>query len=141
MDLFAIGKIRKPHGLGGALKVQMYYPYTDEVLSRFKIFIDEREVTFEQVFGRVNDLCVLKLQGLNSKIDADVYRNEEILALVSRDYFYSFHLIGLKVFRGAAYLGESMDIQWINGVEFLDLKEEMISLNQIKAIEKDSIYV
>lgn len=141
MEEYIIGSIQNTHGLTGVMKVKMYYPYTDEILAKFKIILRDQEFEVEKVFGKTKENCLIKVKGVDDIEEAKEYKNESIIALINEEDFYSFHLIGYTVFKDNVRVGVVQDIQWINGMEFLDLEKEMITIDQIKEVKNNKVYL
>jgi len=110
-----LGKVIRPHGLEGLLRV---WSYARSEAS----FIDAEEIFLRPVSGEVHgyrvlsvrphkNILLMKLEGLNSIDQAENFRGAEVLAkhgAISREEgeFFWHELIGLKVFSdGGDYLG------------------------------------
>jgi 16S rRNA processing protein RimM len=113
--LLVLGKVIKPHGLEGLLRV---WSYASSEVS----FIDAEEIYLRSVSGKLHGYRVLSvrphknfllmnLEGLNSIGQAEEFRGAEILvryeAITCEEGEYLWHeLIGLKVFLDTGdYLG------------------------------------
>jgi 16S rRNA processing protein RimM len=106
--MFVIGKILKPHGLNGDLRV---YPTTDDP-SRFEL-LEQVEVrvpgsdavteTIERVWYH-KGFVMLKFKGVQNARDAEAFRNAELvipdeLALpLEENEYYSRDLYGMSVY-------------------------------------------
>ncbi len=105
-DFLYIGRVAKPHGVRGEIKV---FPTTDDV-KRY----NELDYVYIEVAGKdekysivsvkyVGKFVVLKLEGLNTVEDTLIFRNAVVkvekskgIALEEDEYYYS-DLIGMKV--------------------------------------------
>lgn len=118
-DFITIGRVIRPHGMDGTLKV---FPLTD-FPERFKLL---KEVFLVKGFSRklsINKLrfhkgCILlTLKGCSDRTTAEEWRNAEV-AIDSKDLwplgegeYYHFQIEGLKVFsEDGEYLGEVKQI-------------------------------
>ncbi len=114
-NLLVLGKVIKPHGLEGLLRV---WSYSGSEAS----FIDAEEIYLRHVSGKLsryhvlsvnphNNILLMNLEGLNSIGQAEEFRGAEILvryeAITREEGEYLWHeLIGLKVFLDTGdYLG------------------------------------
>jgi 16S rRNA processing protein RimM len=105
-DLVAIGKISKPHGIRGALKVMPYFQL-DHLLPQFQRFwlVQKQQTRLiqPQWFRRSGRSLLLKIEGIDDLISAEGFRGWEIS--VDRDQlpelpggqYYTFQLVGLPV--------------------------------------------
>ncbi len=108
MDLIAYGKVIKPHGLSGEVKV---LPFSGEFSSfkNFSTLYISQEIKNPPKFeisrsrNQTNHIIV-KLQGIDSIEDAQrlkgltVFINKEELPEKEEDEYYWFELIGMDVF-------------------------------------------
>src|SRR5690554_5406194 len=75
--MLIIGKVLKPHGVRGGLKVKSFMDIF-YIFSEIKnIFIAEIEYKIEKVQPSAN-FVILQLEGINSIEDAEKFRNAEI---------------------------------------------------------------
>ena len=106
-DLFTVGRVVKPHGVKGKMKVL----YFGEDLSRFS---DYREILIRDSTGRAQsyeileaggqpDRPILRLKGVNSVEETApllgkeiVIRKEQLPALEEREYYW-FDILGMAV--------------------------------------------
>ena len=114
--LLVLGKVIRPHGLEGLLRVWSYAPSEAS-------FIDAEEIYLRQVSGKLNgyyrvlsvsphkDILLMNLEGVNSIDQAEEFRGAEVLvrseAVTREEGEYFWHeLIGLKVYLDTGdYLG------------------------------------
>ncbi len=113
--LLVLGKVIKPHGLEGLLRVWSYAPSEAS-------FIDSEEIYLRAVSGKLHgyrvlsvrphkNILLMNLEGVNSVDQAEEFRGAEVLAkyeaITREEGEYFWHeLIGLKVFLDTGdYLG------------------------------------
>ena len=113
--LLVLGKVIKPHGLEGLLRVWSYAPSEAS-------FIDPEEIYLRAVSGKLHgyrvlsvrphkNILLMNLEGVNSVDQAEEFRGAEVLAkyeaITREEGEYFWHeLIGLKVFLDTGdYLG------------------------------------
>ncbi len=100
---FAVGKIVKPHGLKGALKV---YPFTTET-ERFHegtvYFCKDRELTLDSA-GKIGSNLLLKFKGIDSREDAEALIGEDLtveedsLVPLDEGEYYAHQILKCNVF-------------------------------------------
>ncbi|MFH1491413.1 MAG: ribosome maturation factor RimM [Pseudomonadota bacterium] len=116
-DLLLLGKVIRPHGLDGALRVLSFAESEKSFLKAGVLFI--RSVTGETRKHEIRSIkphkkvLLLELEALSSLEEAEKYRDADIL--IDRDtlqreegdeYFW-FELLGLDVYlKGGTYLGK-----------------------------------
>jgi len=110
-----VGKVIRPHGRGGLLRILSYARSEAS-------FLDARSVFIRSVLGQLDEYTVasvrphkkvflMELNGLSSKVDAEKYRGAEIFirkAALTRekDEFFWYELLGVGVYlETGAYLG------------------------------------
>jgi 16S rRNA processing protein RimM len=115
-DLLLMGKVVRPHGIEGALRIKSYAQSEDSFLNAGTVFLrsssgETREYAVASVRPHKNTFLI-KLEGLNTLEEAEKYREATIL--IKRDSLpreeddeYFWHdLIGLEVYlRGGEYVG------------------------------------
>lgn len=141
MKKFVIGEVRRLHGVHGALKISMYYPYSKDVLLKYGAYIADRFFDVNEVFGIVKDCAILKLEAVDSFDLASELKGQAISVEIPDDVFYSVHFIGSQVFRGEDLIGEVLDISWTNDVEYLDLATYLIPIDQILGFKGGKIFI
>ena len=114
--LLLVGKVIRPHGLGGLLRIYSYAQSVETFLKADSIFLKLDPEEFQEYrvvsIKTHRNVHLLKLEGLDSLEDAEMCRGAEILikkdSLVRNDeeeYFW-FELIGLEVFlENGSYIG------------------------------------
>jgi 16S rRNA processing protein RimM len=110
-----MGKVLRPHGLEGVLRVRSYASSPDSFLEAGSVFLKTTAGKIQQ-FSVISvtphkNILLMRLEGLNSGTSAEEYREAEVLVgkeSLSREadeYFY-FELVGLEVFlESGEYLG------------------------------------
>lgn len=103
--MFVIGKIVKPQGIKGEVKVAIISSFPDRFLKLKTVFLEKpvgKELAVEKV--RVKDTTAyVKFAGVNTRNDAELLRNRELfvpesdLHELDKDSFYLHQLIGLDV--------------------------------------------
>lgn len=107
-ELLPVGKISKPHGLKGEVKVFLYGGKLDSITKLNSLFIrkkeDEKPVELKISHLRIqNNTTIIGLEGINTTEEASVLRGAIVLVDKSdlpetqEDEFYWFQLIGLNV--------------------------------------------
>ena len=107
-DLLLLGKVIRPHGLEGVMRIQSFDQPEHSFLKARTLFLKlgAEEIHAHSVLSVKphKNIFLLKLKGLNSLEDAEKYRGAEILVkkevLVREDSdeFFWYELIGLKVY-------------------------------------------
>ena len=115
-NLLLVGKVIRPHGLGGLLKIFSHAQSVETFLKAGSIFLklDPEEFQEHTVVSikKHRNVFLFKLEGLNSLEEAEMYRGAEILirkdSLIREDeeeYFW-FELIGLRAYlENGRYIG------------------------------------
>jgi len=115
-NLLLLGKVIRPHGLDGLLRIRSYAQSEESFLNAGTVFIksgsgeaSEHRIIFIRPHKKI---FLLKLEGLSSLDDAERLRGAEILI---RKYsagngngqeYYWYELIGLRVYLdGGKYIG------------------------------------
>lgn len=122
-QLIVLGKISRPHGVRGELRMQVHTPYP-EFLSHVKtVYVNRRSTDKNATVYTVNsvrfhhDMALLTLEGVESRNDADLLRGHFVLASRSLaapledDEIYLTQLLGLSVYsEDGEFLGKIDDI-------------------------------
>lgn len=120
-SLLPVGKVLRPHGLRGQVKVSAYAGPDATFLSARNIFLRDRtgkmvEVTIASV-RTFKAGYIVELEELSSLTDAEMYRDADILVRKSalprkeEDEYFWDELLGLDVFlESGEYLGPISDI-------------------------------
>lgn len=122
MGLISFGKITKPHGLAGEVKLLPHSRTMDSFNEITRIYIENKSSTTPQEFNITSrrfhkNTAILKLDGVESIEEArslsglEVYIQEGELGELEEDEYYFFELIGLQAYTDdGAYLGKVEDI-------------------------------
>lgn len=104
MELLTIGKIVKPQGIKGEVKIQLYTDYEHGVKNLTAVYVDQigkKEIKTVSVrFG----FAYILFEGINSREEAETLRNLEVSAdkeqmeINEPDLYYIEDVIGSKVF-------------------------------------------
>lgn len=107
-NLLLLGKVLRPHGLDGLMRIQSYAQSVESFLHARDVLLEVIPMKFQE-FKVISirphkNIFLLKLEGLDS-IDAaekfrgaDIHIRKDSLDRKSEDEFFWFELIGLKVF-------------------------------------------
>lgn len=119
-SLLPLGKILRPHGLRGLLRVGSYASSAASFREAGEVFLEmasgERHPFEVESAQSHRKGVLLKLRGLNTGQAAEAYRGAEILVAKDRlgreeDEFFWYELIGLEVFLDTGiYLGRVTEI-------------------------------
>jgi len=115
-DLILVGHVICPHGLTGLLRIVSYAQSKETFLQAGSVFLNKDQNEFHKrkvVSIRAHGAAyLLRLSGLNSVDQAEIFRGAEILirkgSLVKRDEdeFFWYELLGLDVYLTTGqYLG------------------------------------
>lgn len=119
-NLLLVGKVIRPHGLGGLLRIYSYARSGDTFLKAGHVFlkIDPEEFSEYRIVSvkTHGNAILLRLDGLNSLEDAEIYRGAEIwirkdgLIRTDGEYFW-FEIIGIEVrLENSRYIGRVKEI-------------------------------
>ena len=117
-EYLRIGIITSPHGIKGEVKV---FPSTDDP----ERFLQVKDVVVETAKGRqtmqiqgtkyFKNMVILKLSGINSMNEAELFRNADILihrsqsAPLEEGHYFIVDLIGLEVYEKERHVGTVTD--------------------------------
>lgn len=115
-DLVLIGRVIRPHGLTGLLRIVSYAQSKETFLKAGSVLLNKGQNEFHEKkvvsIRSHGSAYLLRLSGLNSIDEAEVFRGAEILikkAFLSKkdeDEFFWYELIGLNVYLTTGqYLG------------------------------------
>ncbi len=122
MGLISFGKITKPHGLAGEVKLLPHSRTMDSFSEITRIYIENKSSDTPQEFNITSfsfhkNTAILELHGVDSIEQAqslsgrEVYIEESELGELEEDEFYFLELIGLEAFTDdGTYLGKVEDI-------------------------------
>lgn len=120
-NLLLLGKVIRPHGLEGLVRIWSYAQSEESFLNAGTIFLKPVSEEFHEFtilsIKHHKNIFLMKLDGLNSLEEAERYRGARILIRKdslkreSKDEYFWFELIGLKVFLNTGrYIGTLRDI-------------------------------
>ena len=120
-NLLLVGKVIRPHGLEGLLRILAYVQSEESFLNTGTVFLKsgQQEVLEYHVLSvkPYKNVFLMKLDGLNSLEEAERYRGAEILInkdplrCEKDDEYFWFDLIGLKVYLNTGrYIGTLKNI-------------------------------
>jgi 16S rRNA processing protein RimM len=118
--LLLIGKVIRPHGLNGLLKIRSFAGSGESFLKAGTVLLkpDQQEASRFKVMSITahGSAFLLKLQGISSPDAAERFRGAEILIRKEtlrreNDEYFWFELIGLEVFfKSGRFIGVLQDI-------------------------------
>lgn len=107
-NLLLIGKVIRPHGLNGLLRILSYALSKETFLKAGTVLLKSDQAGLSEYrvisINAHKNALLLKLNGISSLEDAERYRGAEILIRKdtlrreNEDEYFWFELIGLKVF-------------------------------------------
>lgn len=105
---FELGKIVRPHGFKGALKIKFTHPAVDQIEIPESVFIEFNKnlipFFFTQFTPQNNGFAICSFDDLNTEQEAKnisgklVYLPQELEPIPEGDEFYNDELIGYKVY-------------------------------------------
>jgi len=131
-----MGKVIKPHGLTGLLRISSYGESEESFLRAGTVFFksDQETVSGYEIISIApyKNVFFMRLKGISSLEDAERYRGAEIfirkdaLKRKNEDEYFWFELIGLDVF--------------LNSGRFVGILKEIINTgsNDIYIVKKDN---
>lgn len=136
-----IGKITRPHGIRGEVCVQYYatsYSYLDNNQIMLKAGKSEPKPCTVKSYKEQGNLLILKIQGINSRTEAELYRNydlvidESILTESDMEAMrdeeetapYLHHLLGCRAFADNEYIGIIDEISFPAGQEIWFIRKD-----------------
>ena len=117
-EFIPFGKLVKPHGIKGELKLFLYNKDSQVLKQKINIWIDKEEclTSFKLLSIRGNEFKIVKLDKINSRNDARSLSNKEFFISredfpdIESDNFYINDIINFKVLDGGNELGFIYDI-------------------------------
>ncbi len=120
-NLILVGKVIRPHGLEGSLRIRSYAQSLESFLYAGSVFLkSKKDETLECKVSSIKphkSSFLIQLQGLQSLEQAERYRGagifirKDLLTQKSEEEYFWFELIGLEVFLNSGrYLGKLTDI-------------------------------
>ena len=120
-NLLLVGKVIRPHGLEGILRILSYARSEESFLNAGTVFLksDKQEILEYKILSVKphKNVYLMKLDGLRSLEEAERYRGADILIRKdllrqkSQEEYFWFELIGLRVYLDSEqYIGTLKDI-------------------------------
>jgi 16S rRNA processing protein RimM len=120
-NLLLVGKVIRPHGLDGSLRIRSYAQSAESFLDAGNVFLkSDNDEMCEYKVSSIKphkSVFLIQLQGLQSLAEAERYRGadilirKELLEQKGEEEYFWFELIGLEVFLNSGrYLGKLTDI-------------------------------
>ena len=110
-----IGRVTKPFGITGEIKIESYSGFYDRFEKLETIYLDNELFTIKNVKHKER-MTMLKLKECDSRNDAEalvgkkIYMTEKDLLELSEDEFYVRDLIGMEVEDGGEIIGKVKDV-------------------------------
>ena len=123
MERISIGIITKPQALKGEFRIKPSLLNLKEYKKLKNVFIENKEYNVENVSLR-DTFVVMKIDGVNSCNEAEIFRNKEIFADIEIKHEETFDLKGYQVFIGDKQLGVVTDINNYGSKDILSIKGE-----------------
>jgi 16S rRNA processing protein RimM len=151
MGLISFGKITKPHGLAGEVKLLPHSRTMDSFNEITRIYIEDKSSDTPQEFNITSfrfhkNTAILKLNGVDSIEEAqslggrEVYIQEGELGMLDEDEYYFFDLIGLEAYtEDGAYLGKVEEVmeRAIQSILVIKNKESELLVPMAEPIVKE----
>lgn len=132
--MYIVGKILKPKGLKGELKVEIITSFPKHFLELKEVFIKDGLdwQTYPVVSAKLTDrFAFLKMAGIDSVELAEKLRNQFLyigkddLTVLAADEFYAHDLLGMQVFDEAGnLLGTITDVEFYGANDVYVLKDQ-----------------
>lgn len=139
-----IGRILKPRGLNGELKVQFYSSDSKRYAGLKYVIIDGRNCQVDHL-SLSGEFAFIKLSGIDTVEKAEALRNREIsakredLPSLEDGSFYIDDIIGLDVFSGENPVGRIYDVLQYGAADIYCVKsqEKTMSFPALKKLIKE----
>ncbi|MDN5248321.1 MAG: ribosome maturation factor RimM [Wolbachia endosymbiont of Tyrophagus putrescentiae] len=102
--LVCLGIITSPHGIRGAVKIKTFTEKPENISLYGKLTSEKESYEIKSVSVVGNNLVVARIDGVNSRNEAELLRNKKLYAtreqlpeLSNEDEFYQSDLIGMEV--------------------------------------------
>ncbi len=117
-EYLQVGVVRRPHGLGGELLLEIITDFPERLTSGKKVFVGaERQPCIIQSVRQHNAGLLIKLKGVDTPESARTLRNKDVyvsaanLPSLPRGTYYHHQLLGSEVVaEGGAVLGRLTEI-------------------------------
>ncbi|MFH1524184.1 MAG: ribosome maturation factor RimM [Chloroflexota bacterium] len=100
----AVGKVRRPHGVGGDALVEIYTDFPERILSQMVIYVGENHLPLTISRRRThNDGLLLAFEGFTTPEQVGKFRNQTLYTTkadapeLPEGEYYQYELIGLEV--------------------------------------------
>ena len=133
MKSVELGKVTRPHGLRGEVRVRLHFADSEAVFRARRVLVgkgeDARWMDVESARGSPPAI-LLKLQGVDDRTTAEGLRGASVAVLRSElpdpgdDEYYLADLVGAKVKTPEATLGEVVDVRVYASVDTLVIRTE-----------------
>ena len=128
-ELVKLGKIVRPHGVRGEVKIMSDFDDTMLSSKLNNVFIDKKQYAVKNM-KFVKDSVVLKLEGVETMNDAETFRGKEVfishddLNELDDDEYYVEDLIGCNVvFENGKEVGKLSDVNNYGATDILVIKD------------------
>ena len=128
--MIEIGKIVKPQGIKGELKVVLDCDFS-RLSALNQVLISGK--SFKVLEHSLRDALYLKLEGVSTRNEAELFRGESVFVSeqsfkpLKDEEFYFKDLIGLKVVdENGEFIGEIVDIEQFGAADIITIKERNI---------------
>ncbi len=143
--MYLVGKVLKPQGIKGEVKVEVItsFPEHFELLS--ELFLDDKgKVALEIEKTRVSkNFVFIKFRNIQTRNEAETFRNkylyipESELLPLEDDEFYHHEIIGLSVFsEQGLYIGKIVDIEMYPENDMLAIKSDDKEIHLIPVVKE-----
>jgi 16S rRNA processing protein RimM len=132
VDLVEIGRVTRPHGIRGELRVQLHWPESDafEHAGSVTLERDGRTLFSGKVVSarRAEKAVLLKLQGVDDRNAAESFRDALVsvprsaLPPLEPGEYYLCDLVGAKVVAPGAEVGEVVEVRAHPSVDTIVVK-------------------
>lgn len=147
-EYLKIGKITSTHGIKGEVKIYVYSGDLENFLSYENLYVGEKKNLFSIEKARVQkNLCITKLQGVNSANDAEAFKNKEIfvekgdLKELDEDEYLVSDMIGMEIIADdGRIIGKLKDVLGYSANDVLQVlndEEQEILIPNVKSIVKE----
>ncbi|MBN2469915.1 MAG: 16S rRNA processing protein RimM [Anaerolineae bacterium] len=109
-DFLVLGRIMRPHGVRGELRVQILTDYPERIIALKTVFVgrdpyDPASATGYDMLGarRHREHILIRLEGINSRDEADAHRGQLLMVALNdavpleEGEYYAFQIIGSEV--------------------------------------------
>jgi 16S rRNA processing protein RimM len=141
-----LGKLGKPHGISGNVRLFLYNPASDFIYSLKEIFLlqDKNKLLFKVKSankGPGRRFVILKLDGINTREKSEQLVGSEVvvprswLPPLDKGEFYIADLLGMEAWDEDLYLGKVVESREQGGIEMLTIADNQWEI-QIPFVEQ-----